>query len=61
MRATTPPRFVAALNRYRKRAGADPMVCFAHAGCLDEAGGGLRKAGIVADAFQFTGDYYCRT
>ncbi len=55
----TPPLFVQTLKKYREDVKADPSVCF-----VRTPGGGMyledqcRQAGIMADAFQFTGDYY---
>jgi hypothetical protein len=55
----TPPLFVDSLRKYRDEVKADPAVCFVRtpgAGTnLEQA---CRKAGLVVDAFQFTGDYY---
>lgn len=55
----TAPLFVDALLKYREAVQADPTVCFVRtpgAGTqLEELCG---KAGILCDAFQFTGDYY---
>ena len=55
----TPPLFVDALKKYRETVKADPNVCF-----VRTPGAGMQlevqchKAGILCDAFQFTGDYY---
>ena len=55
----TAPLFVDALTKYRAALKADPSVCFVR---TPKAGTQLeqqcQKAGIVCDAFQFTGDYY---
>jgi hypothetical protein len=55
----TAPLFVDTLKKYREEVKADPNVCFvrtpgAHTALEDQC----RRAGIMADAFQFTGDYY---
>jgi hypothetical protein len=55
----TAPLFVETLKKYRDEVKSDPNVCFVRtpgAGTLLEDQ--CRKAGIMADAFQFTGDYY---
>jgi hypothetical protein len=55
----TAPFFVQTLQKYREHVKADPNVCF-----VRTPGGGTqledqcRTAGIQADGFQFTGDYY---
>jgi hypothetical protein len=55
----TAPLFVDALKKYREEVKADPTVCFVRtpnaSTHLEEQ---CRRAGIMADAFQFTGDYY---
>jgi hypothetical protein len=55
----TAPLFVEALTKYRAEVQADPNVCIIRtpgaATLLEER---CRAAGIMADAFQFTGDYY---
>ncbi len=55
----TAPLFVETLKKYREELKADPNVCFVR---TPRAGTQLEdqchKAGIVTDAFQFTGDYY---
>jgi hypothetical protein len=55
----TAPLFVETLKKYREEVKADPNVCFVRtpqaSTHLEEQ---CRKAGIPADAFQFTGDYY---
>ena len=55
----TAPFFVDTLKKYREELKADPNVCFvrtpgAHTLLEDQC----RAAGIMADAFQFSGDYY---
>jgi hypothetical protein len=53
------PRFVAALQKYREEMKADPAVCFVKvAGATSQLEDECKKAGIVTDAYQFTGDYY---
>jgi hypothetical protein len=55
----TAPLFVATLRKYREEVKADPNVCFVRTpGAVTELEEQCRKAGIMADAFQFTGDYY---
>ncbi|MBL8794860.1 MAG: hypothetical protein JNM56_13205 [Planctomycetia bacterium] len=53
------PYFVDALQKYRQELKADPTVCFVRtpgsSGYLEER---CQQAGILADAFQFQGDYY---
>ncbi len=55
----TAPLFVEALKKYREDVKADPAVCFVRtpqaSTHLEEQ---CRRAGVVADAFQFNGDYY---
>jgi hypothetical protein len=55
----TPPLFVPTLQAYRKELKADPNICFVR---TPDASKTLEDqclaAGIMADAFQFTGDYY---
>jgi hypothetical protein len=55
----TAPLFVDALQKYRAEVKADPNVCFVRTPgartLLEER---CRQAGILADAFQFEGDYY---
>jgi hypothetical protein len=55
----TAPLFVDALQKYRAEVKADPNVCFVRTPggrtLLEER---CRQAGLVADAFQFEGDYY---
>jgi hypothetical protein len=55
----TAPLFVDSLQKYRSELKADPSICFVRTpGANDYLEQCCRKAGIVADAFQFTGDYY---
>jgi hypothetical protein len=55
----TAPLFVETLKKYRQDAKADPNVCFVRTpGGQTILEGQCRAAGIMADAFQFTGDYY---
>jgi hypothetical protein len=55
----TPPLFVDTLKKYREALPADPTVCFVRTpGARDYLEEQCRKAGLVCDAFQFTGDYY---
>jgi hypothetical protein len=55
----TPPYFVDSLRRYRQEVKADPSVCFVRTpGASTHLEQACRQAGVVADAFQFTGDYY---
>jgi hypothetical protein len=55
----TPPLFVESLRKYKEAVKADPNVVFVKtpgaANLLEEQ---CRRAGVMADAFQFTGDYY---
>lgn len=53
------PKFVPTLLKYREELKADPAVCFVKvAGATSQLEDECKKAGIVADAYQFTGDYY---
>jgi hypothetical protein len=53
------PRFVPTLLKYREEVKADPAVCFVKvAGATTQLEVECKKAGIAADAYQFTGDYY---
>ncbi|MDB5311881.1 MAG: hypothetical protein JWO38_6083 [Gemmataceae bacterium] len=53
------PKFVPALTKYREELKADPAVCFVKvAGATSQLEDECKKAGLVADAYQFTGDYY---
>jgi len=55
----TAPLFVDALKKYREELKADPAVCFVRTpGGKKQLEEACRKAGLTADAFQFTGDYY---
>ncbi len=55
----TAPLFVEALTKYRETVKADPNVCFVRTpGAGTQLEEQCRKAGILCDAFQFTGDYY---
>ena len=55
----TPPLFVETLKKYREEVKADPSVCFVRTpGARTLLEDQCRQAGITADAFQFTGDYY---
>lgn len=55
----TAPLFVEALAKYRETVKADPNVCFVRTpGAGTQLEDQCRKAGILCDAFQFTGDYY---
>jgi hypothetical protein len=55
----TPPLFVDSLKRYRTELKADPNVCFVRTpGATTQLEDACRAAGILTDAFQFSGDYY---
>ncbi len=55
----TAPLFVETLKKYREEVKADPNVCIVRTpGAVTELEEQCRKAGIMVDAFQFTGDYY---
>jgi len=55
----TAPLFVPTLKKYREEVKADPTVCFVRTpGGRTLLEDQCRSAGIMADAFQFTGDYY---
>ncbi|HEV3258062.1 MAG TPA: hypothetical protein VG013_14350 [Gemmataceae bacterium] len=55
----TAPLFVEALKKYREDVKADPNICFVRTpGAGSWLEDGCRQAGVMADAFQFTGDYY---
>src|SRR5262245_5520238 len=55
----TAPYFVDALKQYREEVRTDPNVCFVRTpGASTQLEEACRKAGILADAFQFSGDYY---
>lgn len=53
------PKFVAALQKYRAEMKADPAVCFVKVtGATSQLEDECKAAGIVTDAYQFSGDYY---
>ncbi|MBN1657439.1 MAG: hypothetical protein JXA93_03510 [Anaerolineae bacterium] len=53
------PRFVDALQHYRKELGADPHVVFVKTqGAANRLEGDCRRADIAYDAYDFAGDYY---
>jgi hypothetical protein len=55
----TPPLFVAELQQYRAELKADPGVCLVRTpGGEKHLESQCRHAGLMADVFQFTGDYY---
>ncbi|HEX4592065.1 MAG TPA: hypothetical protein VH120_19180, partial [Gemmataceae bacterium] len=55
----TAPFFVPALVKYREEIRADPNVCFVRTpGAVTLLEDQCRQAGVLCDAFQFTGDYY---
>jgi hypothetical protein len=55
----TAPLFVDTLRKYREEVKADPNVCIVRTpGASTQLENLCRQAGIMADAFQFTGDYY---
>jgi hypothetical protein len=55
----TAPLFVETFKKYREEVKADPNVCFVRTpGAVTALEEQCRKAGIMVDAFQFTGDYY---
>jgi hypothetical protein len=55
----TAPLFVDAFTKYREAVKADPNVCFVRTpGASTQVADQCRKAGVMCDAFQFTGDYY---
>ena len=55
----TAPLFVASLAKYREAVKADPNVCFVKTpGSSNHLEEQCRRAGVLFDAFQFTGDYY---
>jgi hypothetical protein len=55
----TAPLFIDALMKYREEVKADPNVYFVRTpGASTWLEENCQKAGIMADAFQFTGDYY---
>jgi hypothetical protein len=55
----TPPLFVSTLQKYRTEVKADPAVCIVRTpGATNHLERSCHQAGIAADAFQFSGDYY---
>jgi hypothetical protein len=55
----TAPLFVETLKKYCEEVKVDPNVCFVRTpGAGTQLEDQCRAAGIMADAFQFTGDYY---
>jgi hypothetical protein len=55
----TPPLFVDALAKYREAVEADPNVCFVRTpGAGTPLEDKCKRAGVMCDAFQFSGDYY---
>jgi hypothetical protein len=55
----TPPLFVTALAKYREEVKCDPTVCFVKTpGATMQLETQCRAAGVMCDAFQFSGDYY---
>jgi hypothetical protein len=53
------PFFVDALKQYREEVRSDPNVCIVRTpGAGTQLEAACRKAGVMADAFQFNGDYY---
>ncbi len=55
----TAPLFVDALKKYREEVKADPAVVFVKTpGATTHLEEQCRSAGVMADAFQFSGDYY---
>jgi hypothetical protein len=53
------PRFVPTLLKYREELKADPAICFVKvSGATTQLEDECKKAGLTADAYQFTGDYY---
>lgn len=55
----TPPLFLDSLKKYREAVKADPNVCLVRTpGGRNQLEEQCRRAGILCDAFQFTGDYY---
>jgi hypothetical protein len=55
----TAPLFVDSLRKYREAVLADPNVCFVRTpGASNQLEEQCRRAGLLCDAFQFTGDYY---
>jgi hypothetical protein len=55
----TAPLLIDSLKKYRQAVNADPNVCFVRTpGATNQLEEQCRRAGILCDAFQFTGDYY---
>jgi hypothetical protein len=55
----TAPLFVDSLQKYRQEMQLDPQVCFVRTpGASTQLEDACQTAGIQADAYQFTGDYY---
>jgi hypothetical protein len=55
----TAPLFVDTLRKYREALKADPNVCFVRTpGASTQLELQCQQAGVLCDAFQFTGDYY---
>jgi hypothetical protein len=55
----TAPLFVDALKKYSEAVKAEPVVCFVRTpGASTHLEEQCHKAGVLCDAFQFTGDYY---
>ncbi|MBA4189191.1 MAG: hypothetical protein C0467_14430 [Planctomycetaceae bacterium] len=53
------PKFVPTLLKYRAEMKADPAVCFVKVtGATTQLEDECKAAGIVTDAYQFSGDYY---
>jgi hypothetical protein len=51
--------FVNALAKYREEVKADPCICIVRTpGASTQVADQCRQAGVMCDAFQFTGDYY---
>jgi hypothetical protein len=55
----TQPLFLESLRKYREEMKADPAICFIKTpGATNQMEEQCRRAGVMADAFQFNGDYY---
>ncbi len=55
----TPPLFLDSFRKYREEVKADPNICFVRTpGGRAHLEDVCRRAGVPADTFQFTGDYY---
>ena len=53
------PRLVPSLIKYRAELKADPSICFVKVtGATSRLETECQRAGILADAYQFQGDYY---